>query len=269
MVRSARLLGGTVAGALAVVCLGAWSSAGLHPTGRTELPCGVPVTKQAHESAAVAKNTSAETSLVAAIKKAIVAQGSVHLDVKGYQKGTKAAVETAAWDVGMTSANESITEGKGAVTIRVTPKAAYFSGNATGLTKIIGLSSAQTKKVGPRWVELKAGTSQYKGFAGAETFSALPDGVLPPSTTSVKLSSGTLDGGRVDVLTWRVAATGSTEALAEKLVVPATARPLPLTEVTSAGGDSRTNLFSKWGLRFPVPVPAPRSIIEYSKLVPS
>jgi hypothetical protein len=224
-------------------------------------------TKQAQETSAVAKGNAAETSLVAAIKKAILAKGSVHAVSKGYQTGTEAAVETVGWDIGRTSATVSIAEGKAVVAIRVTPKVAYFSGNDSGLTKIAGLSSTQAKRVGSRWVEMKAGTSQYDGFAVSNTISSLPAAILPASTSSVKLASGTFEGERLNVLTWKMTPSGSSVQLTEELVVTATPQPLPVAETTTGGGDTRTDSFTNWGLHFTVPVPSPTSCIPYSRAV--
>jgi hypothetical protein len=257
--RARRPLATSLAGAFAVVAL-----AGCVPGGPARSSTGRG--NSATETSAVAKDTSGEASLVTAVRKALLAKREVHVVVKGYQKGTRAAVESVVWDSGTTSADESIAEAKAVATIRVTSKAAYFSGNSTGLTKIIGLSSAQTKKVGSHWVELKAGTSQYKGFAGATTISSLPAGILPASGSSVKLTSATLGRSRVDVLSWKVTASGSSEELGERLIVLAEAPPLPVSETTTGGGDKRTVTFTNWGRRFTVAAPRPASVIQYSQV---
>ena len=260
--RAGRLLASTLAAAFAVGALAGCVSGGPARSSTGEGNS----TEEATENSVVVKDTSAETSLVAAVKKALLAKRDVHVVVRGYQKGTRAAVESVVWDSGTTSADESIVESKAVATIRVTPEAAYFSGNSTGLTKIIGLSSAQTKKVGSHWVELKAGTSQYKGFAGATTISSLPAGILPASGSAAKLTSGTLDGSRVDVLTWKETASGSSEELGERLVVLAAATPLPLGETTTGGGDRRTVSFTNWGRRFTVAAPPAAAVIQYSQV---
>lgn len=261
--RPARRLLSAAAAVFALACL-----AGYSPSGPAKSSASVGAsTKQAQETSAVAKGNAAETSLVAAIKKAILAKGSVHAVSKGYQTGTEAAVETVGWDIGRTSATVSIAEGKAVVAIRVTPKVAYFSGNDSGLTKIAGLSSTQAKRVGSRWVEMKAGTSQYDGFAVSNTISSLPAAILPASTSSVKLASGTFEGERLNVLTWKMTPSGSSVQLTEELVVTATPQPLPVAETTTGGGDTRTDSFTNWGLHFTVPVPSPTSCIPYSRAV--
>ena len=211
-------------------------------------------------------NSPAETALVDGAKRAILAAGSVHLLALGYQPNSKQAVEKIVADVGTSSASESLAQGEATASIRVTPKAAYFSGNNAGLTTLMGLSSSAAKKAGPHWVTMKKGTSEYKTFSTEETIGSVPATVLPASGTSVKFSTSESGGRPVKVLTWQATASGSNNHLSETLVMSAAAAPLPVTEVTRVGGDHETVSFSGWGEKVSVPGPPAAAVIPYSAL---
>jgi hypothetical protein len=216
-------------------------------------------------------NTKAEKSFVAAADKAILARGSVHIEVKGYRAGSSTVAETIAGDIGTTTATESLKSATSSAAtmalaaIRVTPASAYFSGNPAGLTELLGISSKAAKRAGSRWVEMKVGTSEYKNFASEDTISALPASILPTSANSVKMKSTRVDGRQLVVLTWGANVGGTTSApLIETLVVPATSAPLPLSETTMVGGNTQTATFTRWGEHFSVPVPPSSQTVTYS-----
>ena len=211
-------------------------------------------------------NSPGETALADGAKRAILAAGSVHLLVLGYQPNSKQAVEKIVADVGTSSASESLAQGKATASIRVTPKAAYFSGNNAGLTTLIGLSPSAAKKAGPHWVSMKKGTSEYKTFFTEETMGSVPATVLPASGTSVKFSTSESGGRPVKVLTWQATASGSNNHLSETLIMSAAVAPLPVTEVTRVGGDRETVSFSGWGETVSVPGPPAAAVIPYSAL---
>jgi hypothetical protein len=216
-------------------------------------------------------NTSEETSLVDGAKRAILAEGSVHLSVLGYPANSTRVTESIVADVGTVSARESLTAGKASASIRVTPQAAYFSGNNAGLTTLIGLSSSAAKKAGPHWVTMKKGTSEYKDFVTEETIGSVPATVLPGSGSAVKVSTAVSGGRPVKVLTWEASlsgsgVSGSSKRFSETLFLSGRAQPLPIMEVTRAGGDHETATFSDWGEKVTVSGPPPKSSIPYSSL---
>ena len=161
------------------------------------------------------------TSLLAAAKAAIARQGAVHLEVDS-KSTTVADTEKVVADLGKKSGTEAISAGVGlqdAVTIVVTPAYGYVSGNSGGLSKIVGLSSAEVKKVGSKWITLKAGSSQYTSLATDIKVSSI-ESVLPPAKGTT-LATETIPGpGRVYVLKWATAASSSNPASVEHYHVP-------------------------------------------------
>ena len=225
---------------------------------------GLPVSGNPVPSAPV--NSPEETSLVDGANRAILAEGSVHLLVLGYQGNSKRVTEKIVANVGAGWASESLTAGKATASIRVTPKAAYFSGNNAGLTTLIGLNAAAAKKTGAHWVTMKKGTSEYKDFVIEETIGSVPATVLPASGTSVTVSTSVSQGHPVKVLTWQATVSGPNNQLSETLVLSGTVRPLPVTEVTRADGDHETATFSDWGEKLTVADPPATSAIPYASL---
>jgi hypothetical protein len=128
---------------------------------------------------AEAAGAQTASSVLTAAKSAIGKQTSVHLEVTS-SSGSASAEEKLKADLGKTSGIETISEGTETVVIKVTPTDAYLSGDSSGLTKILGLTSAEAKKVGSDWLTLKAGTSQYKTLATSVTVSSVGS-VLPPA----------------------------------------------------------------------------------------
>ena len=138
--------------------------------------------------AAAAPTTS---SVLAAAKAAISKQGAVHLEVDS-KSTTAADNERVVADLGKKSGTESISTGQDAVTIVVTPTFGYVSGNPGGLTKIVGLSSAEVKKVGSKWITLKEGSSQYTSLATDIRVTSI-ETVLPP-VKGTTLATETIPG---------------------------------------------------------------------------
>jgi hypothetical protein len=225
---------------------------------------GLPVSGDPVASSPV--NSPEETSLVDGAKRAILAEGSVHLLVLGYHANSRRVTEEIVADVGTGSARESLTAGKASASITVTPQAAYFSGNNAGLTTLIGLNAAAAKKAGAHWVMMKKGTSEYKDFVTEETIGSVPATILPASGSSVKVSTAVSGGRPVKVLTWQATLSGSSDQLSESLFLSASTRPLPVMEVTRAGADHETATFSDWGEQVSVSGPAASSTIPYSVL---
>jgi anthranilate phosphoribosyltransferase len=97
------------------------------------------------------KDTSAST-VISSTKAAIASESGVHVLVTS--KISSSSTKVVA-DIGATSGIETITRGSDVATIKVTPTYAYLSGNAAGLTTLMGLSAKQQKKVGTDTISMK------------------------------------------------------------------------------------------------------------------
>ena len=85
--------------------------------------------------------------MLTSAKSAIGKQTSVHLVVTS-RSSSSSVEERLEADLAKTSGKETISVGSEAAMIKLTPTYAYLSGNSSGLTKIVGLTSAQVKKLG-------------------------------------------------------------------------------------------------------------------------
>lgn len=206
------------------------------------------------------------SALVTATRNAILAQGSVHIDIEGFKKGQHTATDSVVGDIGLTSVTEHITESAATVTIRVTPAAAYFEGNKKGLTTIAGLTAAEAARVGKHWVELKQGSSQYKAFSSGASLSGLASSLLPTGSSAVKLTSVVLKGTKVKELSWTATASGSSEHFTQELFLSSARGPLPIEEISIGQSDNQTGSFAAWGEHFTVPAPPAADVIGFSAL---
>jgi hypothetical protein len=198
--------------------------------------------------------TPTTSSVIKASKTAIDQQSSVHV-VFVANSGSSPQEKIVA-DAGTKSGMEKITDGGGHVAIRVTPGDAYVSGNASGLSSILGLTAAEAQKVGSRWIYWKSGTSQYSTLKADVTMSSV-SGLLPKAA-GTKLSTATINGRSLYVLKWTEAATSSAPKLSNTLQLAATGPTLPVVAIsTASGGDRASTTLSQWGA--PVAVTAPPS----------
>jgi hypothetical protein len=212
---------------------------------------------------AVAANTTVGAVLTAA-KDAIAKQTGVHLQVVS-KSASSASTQRIVGDLGLKAGTETVSEGAGKVTIRVTPTYGYLSGNASGLKDIAGMTAAQVKKVGKFWVSVKAGTTPYASIATDMTAPSIV--AVLPRAKGTQLSWGTAAGANLYVLKWKTPATSSTLALSITLTLAATGAPLPVQQTTVASnGSKETVRFSKWGERVSVSAPPASSVIPYSKV---
>ena len=97
-------------------------------------------------------------------------QTGVHL-VDSSKSGSTSVL--AIVDFGTKSGEETLSDGKARLTLKLTPTYAYVSGNSSGLTTIFGLTAKEAKKVGGDWISVKAGTTEYSEFKSGLTVSAL------------------------------------------------------------------------------------------------
>jgi hypothetical protein len=212
---------------------------------------------------AQAKN-AVEASLVTAATDSILAQKSVHIVITSRKAGTAAVAERIVADIGAATGAESIKSGPATATILVTRNDAYFSGSPSGLTTFIGLSSSAARKAESQWVDIKAGTNEYKDLAAEDTISSLPASILPATGNTVQLRTATMSGKKVYILDWETTASGSGTRISERLILTATTEALPISETTTANGDSQTVTLSHWGKSFTVPTPA--LAVPYSRV---
>ena len=90
-------------------------------------------------------------SVLTSTTAAIAQQTGVHVVFRA-NTGSSATPEKIVADVGVTTGQETVSEGQSHLVVRVTPGYAYVSGDSSGLTTIFGLTAAQAKKVGSHWV---------------------------------------------------------------------------------------------------------------------
>ena len=95
-------------------------------------------------------------SVLTSTKAAIAQQTGVHVVFRA-NRASSATTEKIVADVGVTTGQETVSEGQSHVAIRVTPGYGYVSGDSSGLTTIFGLTADQAKKVGSDWVSWRAG----------------------------------------------------------------------------------------------------------------
>lgn len=207
-------------------------------------------------------SASNPSSVLTAAKSAIAKQTGVHLVVASSSSSNK---DTVIGDLGVNIGEETITTGSATATIKVTSAYSYLSGNSAGLTSIIGLSAAQAKKLGQKWMSVKAGTSQYSTLKSGSTIAAVT-AVLPPAKgTSVSTSSS--NGTNLFILKWTTAATSSTPKLVNTVSISAKGAALPVEETASSTSGSGTTKFSNWGEHVTVAAPPTSSTISYTSVV--
>lgn len=202
--------------------------------------------------------------MVAAASDAIVAAKSVHIVITGRKPGSSAVAERIVADIGTAAGSETITSGAAAARIRVTRSAAYFAGNPAGLTTFIGLPGAAASRAGSRWVAIRKGAPEYSDLAAEDTIAALPASILPGSSDTTRLRTATLSRRTVYILDWRTIASGTSTPISERLILTAGSKPLPVSETTTANGDSQTVMQGRWGQT--LSVASPPATIPYSRV---
>ena len=151
------------------------------------------------------KTPASVTKLLDTVDDDILAQGSARVAIVGRESPSHKLAERLVADMAGDSARESISEPGARATIRVTPTAAYLSSGGAGLTKLLGLSSAQARAAGSRWIRVPTGTAEYKDLVAEDTIKALPASILPAASTSVRAQTVYANGRLVRRLIWKVA----------------------------------------------------------------
>lgn len=208
------------------------------------------------------QRTAVAASVITAAGDAMLASKGVHVVITDRAAGAALSQRIVA-DIGAVTGTEVITYGGTTATIKVTSKAAYFTGNSAGLTAYLGLPAAAAAKAGSRWVEIKAGTSEYRDLAAEDTVSALASSVLPSAASATQVRTATLGGQKEYILDW-TGKTAASAVIGVRLTLSATPQVLPVSETITTSADTKTVMFSQWGAPFTVTAPAP--VIPYSQL---
>jgi hypothetical protein len=217
-------------------------------------------------SAQSSNTTISAKSVVAAAKLAMAKQSGAHLLMES-QASSSSSPELVVADLGTASGAETLSEGNQMLLIRVTPAHGYVRGNEAGLTKMLGLTSAEAKKLGNDWLSVDKGTSQYSDLANGLLMSSL-SAVLPPST-GITLSTETTKTAKLYVIKWTVAQTSSSPKLSRTLTLTSAGTVLPVLETTTAaGGGVGSVAFSKWDEAVHESAPPSSDVINFTSLVP-
>jgi hypothetical protein len=193
----------------------------------------------------------------------MLTQHSVHMVISDRAAGAANDQRITA-DIGTVTGTELITYGTATATIRVTRQAAYVTGNSAGLTAYIGLAGATAARAAAHWVVIKAGTSEYQALATENTLSSLPSSILPPAADVTRASTATVGGHKEYILDWKTTPNGSATSISARLTLAATPQVLPVGEVITTKGETKTITFSNWGTPFTVATPA--SAIPYAQV---
>jgi hypothetical protein len=210
------------------------------------------------------QRTVIATSVLTAAGDTMLTEQGVHIVITDQVAGA-ATTQRITADMGASAGSEAIAYGSATATIRVTKKAAYFTGSTAGLTSYIGLSASAAAKVGARWVEIKAGTSEYQDLATENTISALAANILPSASQVSVVSTATVGGQKVYILGWTTTPSGSSTPITARLTLTATPKVLPVSETLTTKGESKTTTFSDWG--HSVVVATPPQAIPYASAV--
>jgi hypothetical protein len=209
--------------------------------------------------AAQAVSKPTVTSIIAAAKASLAKESGVHISVSTEDDKV---LSTVVADIGASSGFETYKKGKETFTISVTPKYAFLSGSQSGLTSLMGLTSAEAKKVGSKSIEMKKGSDQYSTFKTNLTSAAFSQ--LLPAVKGTTLLGARDKATNGYQLTWVTAATSSSPKTTSLLVISSGSATVPLKEtVSTSSGDSHTT-FTKWDQTFTVKIPT--STIAYSKV---
>lgn len=212
---------------------------------------------------AAQQRTIIASSVITAADDTMLTQKSVHLVITDAATGTSGTQRIVA-DLGTVTGSELITYGTATATILVTSKDAYFTGNPAGLTAFVGLPPGNAARVRSRWVEIKAGTSEYQALAAENTLSGLPSSILPSASDVTRVSTATVGNQKVYIMDWKTTPSGSAAAISVRLTLTATPKVLPVSETLTTKGQAKTVSFSDWGA--PFTVAAPSGALSYAQV---
>jgi hypothetical protein len=210
------------------------------------------------------KQTVLASSVLTAAQDTMLTESGVHMVITDQLVGNAAPQRITA-DLGSVTGTEQIGYGPATAEIRITKQSAFFSGTKTGLTSYIGLTAASAAKAGSHWVAIKSGTTEYQDLATENTLPALPSSILPAASQVSKVSTATVSGQKVYILTWKTTLSGAKTPISVTLVLTATPKVLPVNETLTTTGESKTVTFTSWGEAFKVAAPA--QAIPYAQVM--
>jgi hypothetical protein len=214
--------------------------------------------------------TSATAEYQAALK-AVGSQG-VHFVSTATQSGATLKV---SGDAGKTSGAQDLVVKNGKLTERMTARVVgttgYVTGNSAALQHVIGLTAAQSSKYADTWLSFPTSNASLEELVGG----------LLSSQVSKELQIGgpytygtaTTVAGQHALAVKGSVATESGSKVPVVLYVPSSGTPLPIEEVTNAGGAGGSSAirgtvsFSDWGED--KSQTAPSHTVSLLKLVPS
>ena len=195
----------------------------------------------------------------------------MHFDSTATQSG---ATLDVSGDAGKTSGSQDLVVKNGGVTERLTARVVgstgYVTGNAAALQHVIGLTAAQSSKYADKWLSFPTSNTGLEELVGG----------LLSSQVSKELQIGgpftygkttTVAGQHVLAIKGSVA-TQSGSKVPVVLYVPSSGSPLPIKEVTNAGGAGGSSAirgtvsFTNWGENKSQTAPSPT--VSLLKLVP-
>ena len=211
--------------------------------------------------AAGASSADTTASVLKAAKASMVKQSGVHVVVTSKAGKTSSKVVV---DIGLNSGIETITSGDKQVTIIVTPTYAYLSGSKTGLINIMGLTAAQQKKLGSKFLTMKSGTSPYSNLKSNLTTPVFA--TMLPAAPGTSLTTTTSSNKKVFNLSWVTKATTSSVQTSSVMSFSSGKSTLPFKEVITSKTGSGLTLFTKWGEKVSEKAPAASMQIAYKKV---
>jgi len=211
---------------------------------------------------AAGASTSRVDALVRSTRAAILSEKGVRLSSSSIDLLTHKVSETAIFDAGQNSSEQSYQTPTARLEIRVNTNGAYFSGNKVGLTSLLSVPANDVNKIGTKWVAITSKESQYKDFSSSD-LATVPSDVLPSVSSEKTARLSTTSGrGKLDVLSWSI--TSNKEKEAFRLEIATGGRLLPVEETQTAGNVRQVTTFSHWGER--VVVKTPTNTISFASL---
>ena len=195
--------------------------------------------------AAAAIRTAASASTLYQDALATTRSWSVHYDSASTESKVT-LVESG--NAGPASASQTVTMGKGTITILVIGGFSYVKGNVDGLESLAGLSATQSAEATGQWIEFSTDNA---------AFSAVVDGVRSADVAKelalkAPLSLGrarTLDGQAVDTIDGTQSFGKKSEHVVLYVRAKGTHVPVEEDSVNAKGQDTDAEhiVFSKWG----------------------
>ena len=210
----------------------------------------------------IASASSAPTAatLISATKAQLLKEKSVHISVVSVSPKNKSTVSV---DLGLTKGQEFLVSGAMKVGVVVTPKAAYLSGNAAGLTTVMGLTSAQQGKVGKKWVIMASGTTPYTNLVKNLTTVAL--GQMLPVAKGTKLTTSS-DSAKDFRLTWTSSSSATATKSSSVMLISSGQKRLPISQTISTTTGRGVTKYSNWNKDFTVKVPKSSATVTFKSV---